>query len=119
MNRVILTGRLAADPEIRYTKTEKAVAHFSLAVARQFKKGENSADFIKCIAWEGLAKVCGEYLKKGRLVAIEGKLQISSYQDKKGQKRTMTEVIVDNMQMLDNKFFKAANKEEEKELVEV
>ena len=123
LNRSILAGRLVADPEVRYTGDEVAVAHFRLAINRGSKKnGTDTTDFISCVAFGGLAKICGEYLKKGRLVAVEGRLQIRSFEGKDGQKRTATEVISDEMQMLDNKFFNAANKAEEKpqkELVEV
>lgn len=101
LNKTLLIGRLTNDPEIRYTAKEKAVAHFGLAVDRPAKDGEKAVDFFNCIAWDGLAKICGEYLKKGRLVAIEGRLQVSKYQDKSGQKRTSTEVVASNIQMLD------------------
>jgi single-strand DNA-binding protein len=119
LNRSILAGRLVADPELRYTKNETAVTHFRLAINRN---GSEPADFINCVAWGGLAKVCGEYLKKGRLVAVEGRLQIRSYKTKNGQNKTATEVIVDNMQMLDSKFYNAASKASENaspELIEV
>ena len=103
MNRVMLTGRLVADPEIRYTKDKKPVANFRLAVNRRVKKGsESKADFIRCVAFNGLAKVCEDYLKKGKIVAIEGKVQSSQYESN-GQKRNSTEIIVDNLQMLDRK----------------
>jgi len=111
LNRTILTGRLAADPDLRYTGNEIPIVHFPLAVGRIPKSGEKEAevDFIKCIAWRGLAKICSEYLKKGRLVAVEGKLQMRKY-EVNGKKRSEAEVVVDNMQMLDNKFYKAAEK---------
>lgn len=110
LNRSILCGRLVADPIVRYTKNETAVTHFNLAINRN---GRENADFINCVAWNGLAKICGEYLKKGRLVAVEGRLEIKSYKGKDGQKKSATAVIVDNMQMLDSKFYKAAKKVEE------
>lgn len=114
MNKIILTGRLNADPEVRYTKENVPVAHFTLAVNRAVKKEEESkADFISCVAWNGLAKVCGEYLQKGRLVAIEGKLQLRKY-EKNGKQESMTEVLINNMQLLDNKFFKGGIKKEGK-----
>jgi len=114
LNRVILTGRLVADPEIKYTAKEVAVGHFMLAVNRASKGGTQPAEFIRCTAWGGLAKICGQYLKKGRLVAVEGRLQIRSYESN-GQKKSSTEVVVDNMQMLDYKFFKAADKAKDTE----
>ena len=120
LNRSILAGRLVADPEVRYTKNETAVTHFRLAINWRGKNG-NGTDFINCVAWNGLAKVCGEYLKKGRLVAVEGRLQIRSYKDKAGKPKQSTEVSVDNLQMLDSKFFNATSKEEksEPELIEI
>lgn len=121
LNRSILAGRLVADPEVRYTQNETAVTHFRLAINWQNKNGKG-VDFINCVAWGSLAKICGEYLKKGRLVAVEGRLQIKNYKDKQGQNRTSTEVVVDNMQMLDSKFFNAANKagtNNEEEMIEV
>lgn len=111
LNRSILAGRLTADPEVRYTSDEVAVTHFCLAINRgSKKKGTDTADFINCVAFGGLAKICGEYLKKGKLVAVEGRLQVRGYQNKDGQKRSTTEVVIDEMQMLDNKFYEAAGK---------
>jgi single-strand DNA-binding protein len=117
LNRSILAGRLTADPVLRYTQKELAVTHFCLAINRS---GSDNAEFIECVAWGGLAKICSEYLKKGRMVAVEGRLQIRSYKDKKGQKRKSTEVVVDNMQILDSKFYNATAKAgKESELIEV
>jgi single-strand DNA-binding protein len=115
LNRTILVGRLAADPEVRYTSNEIPVARFALAVGRPSKNGEKEVDFINIVAWRGLAKICGEYLKKGKPIAIEGKIQIRKY-EKNGEKRSITEVIASNMQMLDTKFFKeSADKKTEGE----
>ena len=121
LNKMILTGRLAADPEVRYTTNETPVAHFPVAVGRRFKNGGTDVDFIRCVAWGGLAKICGEYLKKGKLIALEGRLQLRSYETKDGQKRTVSEVIADNVQMLDTKFAKASenSSEGQPETVEV
>ena len=122
LNRTILVGRLAADPEVRYTSNEIPVARFALAVGRPSKNGDKEVDFINIVAWRGLAKVCGEYLKKGKPIAIEGKIQIRKY-EKNGEKRSITEVIASNMQMLDTKFFKeSADKktgEEEEEALDI
>jgi single-strand DNA-binding protein len=123
LNRTILVGRLAADPEVRYTTNEIPVARFALAVGRPSKDGKKEVDFINIVAWRGLAKICGEYLKKGKPIAIEGKLQIRKY-EKDGQKRSIAEVVASNMQMLDTKFFKesaageAGEEEEELEIEE-
>lgn len=103
-NKAFLIGNLTRDPELRYTPSGIPVAHFTLAINRIQGKGEKSeADFINIVAWRRLAEICGEYLKKGRPVAIEGRLQIRSYTGKDGQKRTAAEVVADNMQMLGKK----------------
>ncbi len=103
-NKAFLIGNLTRDPELRYTTSGIPVARFAIAVNRFKKKGEapgsQDVDFINIVAWRRLAEICGEYLKKGRPVAIEGRLQIRSYTGKDGQPRTMTEVVADNMQML-------------------
>lgn len=104
-NKVFLIGNLTRDPELRYTPSGIPVARFAIAVNRIRRKdaGENNqaeVDFINIVAWRRLAEICGEYLKKGRPVAIEGRLQIRSYKSKTGEMRTMTEVVADNMQML-------------------
>lgn len=112
MNRSILAGRVVADPEVRYTRNETAVCHFKLTIQRG---GSKDPEFISCVAWGGLAKICGEYLKKGRLVAVEGRLQIRSYKDKSGKNKSTTEIVVDNMQMLDSKFYNRMNNEVEKD----
>ena len=107
-NKAFLIGNLTRDPELRYTPSGIAVARFAIAVNRITKKGSTDSgaqnvDFINIVAWRRLAEVCGEYLNKGRPVAIEGRLQISSFTGRDGQKRTMSEVVADNMQMLGKK----------------
>jgi len=103
-NKVFLIGNLTLDPEMRYTTAGIAVTHFTVAVNRFGRDGDKAeADFINVVAWRRLAEICGEYLKKGSPVAVEGRLQIRSYDGKDGQKRTMTEVIADNLQMLGRK----------------
>lgn len=103
MNKVILTGRLSEDPITRYSKHELPVTTFRLAVNRKINKGEETkADFITCVAFSRLAKVCLDYLSKGRLVALEGKLRYT----KQSKFKSKTEVIVDSLQMLDGKFYK-------------
>ncbi len=109
-NKVFLIGNLTRDPELRYTPSGIPVARFGIAVRRPKRKGgedegqdKNDADFINCVAWRRLAEICGEYLKKGRSIAVEGRLQIRSF-EKGGEKRTIAEVVVDNMQMLGRKL---------------
>lgn len=110
LNRMIMTGRLVRDPEVRYTKEEIPVAKFTVAVNDiKRKNGTENVNFFNCVAWRGLAGICGEYLKKGSMVAIEGKLQIKAYESK-GVKKQSTEVVVDNMLMLDKNFIAASSK---------
>lgn len=99
LNSVILIGRLTRDPELRYTTNGTAVCQFTLAVQRKYNKDE--ADFIDIVAWRGLAENCANYLGKGRLAAVEGRLQIRSYETQDGQKRRVTEVIADDVRFLD------------------
>jgi single-strand DNA-binding protein len=103
MNKVILIGRLTRDPELRYTTTGKAVANFGLAVDRQFKNanGEREADFINIVVWGKIAEVCANNLGKGRLVAIDGRLQIRNYEDNNGNKRYVSEVVANEVRFLD------------------
>jgi single-strand DNA-binding protein len=103
LNRVFLIGRLTRDPETRYTSAGIAVSRFSLAINRQNRKdSQGEVDFIRVVAWRKLAEICNEYLRKGKLIAIEGRLQLGSY-EKNGQKLQTAEVIADNMQMLDRR----------------
>ncbi|MDQ2866263.1 MAG: single-stranded DNA-binding protein [Candidatus Eremiobacteraeota bacterium] len=97
-NRVILVGNVTRDPEIRYTQSGKAVTKFSLAVNNPRNKEETT--FVDIVAWDRLGETCNTYLKKGSNTLVEGRLVIRSYDDKDGQKRKATEVVIDNMQML-------------------
>lgn len=97
LNRIILVGRLTADPLSRATSEGLPMTKFRLAVNRP----QGGADFIDIIAWQKLAEVCGEYLKKGQLVLVEGRIQIRSFEDQSGQRRWVTEVVARNMQMLE------------------
>ncbi len=103
LNRIVLIGRLTREPELRFTSTGTAVANFTLAVDRQRpnSQGEREADFIRIIVWGKQAETCSNYLGKGRLVAVDGRLQISKYQDKEGQSRTSAEVVAENVRFLD------------------
>ena len=105
MNKVILVGRLAQDPEVRYTQGGKAVASFKLAVNR-FGGGsaqKESADFIPIVAWEKLAEICGNNLTKGSQILVEGRLQIRSYETQDGQKRRVSEVVAQSIEFLGSK----------------
>ncbi len=103
MNRIILIGRLTADPELRYTPSGTAVAQFTLAVDRNRanQNGERETDFINIVVWQKLGELCAQYLRKGRLAAVEGRLQIRSYENKEGQKVRVAEVVADNVRFLE------------------
>ncbi len=103
LNRIILIGRLTRDPELRYTPQGVPVASFSLAVERPFtnQAGTRETDFVDCIAWRKLGETVGNHLTKGRLAAVEGRLQIRSYEAQDGSKRRVAEVIADSVQFLD------------------
>lgn len=111
MNIVILTGRLTRDPEIKYTQSGKAQARFTLAVNKSFSKTDE-ADFINCVAWDKKAEFAGEYLRKGMLIGIQGRLSVRNYEDENKQKRTITEVIVDTTEFLESKKNKSGDSEE-------
>lgn len=104
MNRVILIGRLTRDPELRYTPSGVANTTFTLAVDRPFtnQSGEREADFIPVVTWRQLAETCANYLRKGRLAAIEGRIQIRNYENSEGKRVYVTEVIADNVRFLES-----------------
>jgi single-strand DNA-binding protein len=104
VNKVILVGNLGADPELRYTNTGTAVANFRIATNDQWtdKNGEKQerAEWHHIVAWGKLGEICGKFLKKGRSVYVEGRLQTRQWDDKEGNKRYTTEVVAQVMQML-------------------
>jgi len=103
LNKVILIGRLGQDPSLRYSGNGVAVANFSLAVERSYTNddGETDVDFIDIVVWRKQAENCANYLGKGRLVAVEGRLQIRSYENNEGQRRRVAEVVANNVRFLD------------------
>jgi single-strand DNA-binding protein len=103
LNRVILIGRLTQDPELRYTNLGTAVASFTLAVDRMRtnQSGERETDFIPIVVWQKQAELCAQYLHKGRLAAVDGRLQIRSYENKDGQKVRVAEVVAEAVRFLD------------------
>lgn len=105
LNRCVLIGRLTADPELRYSKAGKAVTSFKLAVDRPFKnaQGERETDFIPCVVWGKQAENCANYLSKGKAAAVDGRLQIRSYEGQDGQRRWVTEVVADAVRFLSPK----------------
>lgn len=104
LNRVILIGRLTRDPELRYTPQGVGVTQFTLAVDRPFTSqgGEREADFIPVVAWRQLAETCANYLRKGRLTAVEGRIQVRNYENNEGRRVYVTEVIADNVRFLES-----------------
>lgn len=103
MNEVILSGRLAKDPEIRYTKDGTAAGNFTLAVDRRFKReGSPEADFPRCTVWGRTAELAEKYLKKGTKIMITGRIQTGSY-EKDGRKIYTTDVIIDNFEFCEKK----------------
>ena len=98
MNRVVLVGRLTKDPELRTTANGTSQTRFTLAVNRRTAnaEGQREADFINCVAWRGTAEAIAKYLKKGRELAVEGRIQTGSYDAQDGTKRYTTDVVVDN-----------------------
>lgn len=101
MNRVSLVGRLTAKPELRYTNTQTAFTRFSIAVTRQFNREE--VDFINITAWRKQAEIICQYLDKGSLVSVDGRIQTGSYTDKEGNKKYSFDVIADNVNFLESK----------------
>ena len=102
MNRVILIGNLTQDPELRYTPDGTPVVSFTLAVNRSFtnQEGERETDFIPVVVWRKQAERCSEYLTKGSQVAVDGRLQIRSYEDKDGIRRKVSEVVAWRVEFL-------------------
>jgi single-strand DNA-binding protein len=104
LNTVVLIGRLTRDPELRYTPSGAAVASFTLAVDRPFtnQQGERETDFIDIVCWRQLAEQVANHLSKGRLVAVEGRLQIRSYETQDGQRRKVAEIVANTVRFLDS-----------------
>ncbi|MGE5389774.1 MAG: single-stranded DNA-binding protein [Deltaproteobacteria bacterium] len=98
LNRVILIGRLTRDPELRYTQQGTAIARFTLAINRKFKREET--DFIDIVVWQKLAENCAQYLTKGQMAMVEGRLQVRNYEGQDGQKRKAVEVVADDVKFL-------------------
>ena len=105
LNKIIIMGRLARDPELRRTGSGTAVTSFSLACDRDFKSqsGEKETDFIEVVAWKNTAEFVSKYFSKGRMAVVEGRLQIRDWTDKAGNKRTTAEVVADNVYFADSK----------------
>ena len=105
INRIVLIGRLTANPELCYTTNNTAVTSFTLAVERNFKNesGNKEADFINIVAWNKKAELIHQYLKKGDRLGIVGRLQVRKYQNERGENRYVTEVVADEVEFLNSK----------------
>jgi len=107
INKAMLVGRLGKDPEVRYTPDGAMVTSFSMATDEQWKdkNGEKvqKTEWHKIVTFGKLAEICGNYLVKGKLIFVEGRIQTRSWDDKEGVKRYTTEIVANNMQMLDSK----------------
>lgn len=105
MNKVILMGRLTRDPELRYTNSQVATCSFSVAVDRRYKSqdGTTQADFINCVAWRNTAEFISKYFAKGARILVTGSIQTRTYDDKEGQRRYVTEVVVDEAEFCESK----------------
>lgn len=104
LNSVVLIGRLTKDPELRYTQSGKAVATLRLAVDRGTTnpQGEKETDFIDVVVWERQAETVANYLQKGRLVAVQGRLQVRQYETQEGQRREKAEIVANSVRFLDS-----------------
>lgn len=106
LNKIFLQGRLVVDPELRHTQQGTAVASFRIAVDRDFKSkdpGASNTDFINIVAWRNTAEFVSRYFTKGRMAVVEGRLQMREYTDKGGNKRTVAEVVANNVYFGDSK----------------
>ena len=107
MNKVILTGNLTRDPDVRYTSNNTAYARMGIAVARPYSsknnEGQTVTDFFNMVSWNKQAEFCGRYLKKGSRVLVEGRIENDNYEDKNGVKHYRVDVIVDNIEFAGNK----------------
>ncbi|EKL5558834.1 single-stranded DNA-binding protein [Listeria monocytogenes] len=105
MNRVVLVGRLTKDPDLRYTPAGAAVATFTLAVNRPFKngQGEQEADFIQCVVWRKPAENVANFLKKGSMAGVDGRVQTRNYEGNDGKRVYVTEIVAESVQFLEPK----------------
>lgn len=105
MNNINLIGRLTKDPELRSTQTGVSVCNFTLAVDRKYKdkNGERETDFINCVAWRSTAEFIARFMTKGQRIGVTGSLQVSTYDDRDGQRQWKTEVVVDSAYFADGK----------------
>lgn len=112
MNKAILIGRLTRDPELRYTSSNRAVCQFTVAIDRPYTNqasGQREADFINVVAWDKTGENVGKYMTKGRLIAVEGRIQTRNYENNEGRKVYVTEVLASNVQFLESRNAATSN----------
>lgn len=111
MNKILLLGRLTKDPELKYTQSGTAVASFTLAVNRKYanQSGEREADFINCVAWQKAAEFVANYFRKGQQMALEGRLQVRTYDGNDGQRHWVTEVVAEQIEFCGSKQQNGSN----------
>lgn len=103
VNKVILLGNAGQDAEVRSTSGGKSVTNFSLAINQPFrnkKNGDQRVEWVRCVAWDKLAEIAGEFVTKGQQVFVEGRLQTRQFEDREGEKKTLTEVVVTSLRVL-------------------
>ena len=106
MNKAILIGRWTRDPEVRYTSSNRAVCQFTVAIDRPFTNqasGQREVDFINVVAWDKTGENVGKYMTKGRLIAVEGRIQTRNYENNEGRRVYVTEVVANNVQFLESR----------------
>ncbi|WP_067727782.1 single-stranded DNA-binding protein [Oceanobacillus damuensis] len=105
LNRVVLVGRLTKDPDLRYTPNGVAVANFTIAVNRPFsnQQGNREADFINCVVWRKPAENLANYMKKGSMIGVDGRIQTRTFEGQDGKTVFVTEVVADSVQFLESK----------------
>lgn len=103
MNKVILTGRLTKDPEIRYSQNDTAIVRYTLAIDRMIRNAEQSADFIRCVCFGKPAEFAEKYLRKGIKIAITGHIQTGSYTDRDGRKVYTTDVVIETQEFCESR----------------
>jgi single-strand DNA-binding protein len=122
LNKIVIIGNLGQDPELEYTTSGVAVANFSVAVNEQWKDKDGNkqehVEWFRCVAWRKIGEICGEYLKKGQQVYIEGSQRTRSYDDKEGIKRYAVDLVIDKMLMLGSKGVASDDKNYKKKVEE-
>lgn len=115
LNRVVLVGRLTKNPDLRYTSSGIAVANFTIACNRPFKnqQGENEADFINCVVWKKAAENLANYMKKGNMVGVDGRIQTRSYEGQDGKMVYVTEVVAESIQFLESRNSQQSNSQQQ------